>query len=206
MPAPDVLAFVRGALPEPPARVLEIGAGDGSLAAALREGGYDVVAIDPAAAAPGVDPVALHELEARAQSFDAALAVVSLHHVQPLARSCRRLSELLRPGARLVVDELDVARLDERATAWWQAQRRAAGADPHGHDPAGIVAEMREHLHPLARIREALAPWFDLGEPVPGPYLYRWHLDPALRPVEERLIAAGALPAIGVRLVGVRRE
>jgi len=44
-----VAAFVRGALPPPPARVLEVGAGSGELAAALREAGYDVVAIDPAA-------------------------------------------------------------------------------------------------------------------------------------------------------------
>src|SRR3954468_2527436 len=204
MPAPDVLAFVRGALPEPPARVLEIGAGDGSLAAALREGGYDVVAIDPAAAAPGVDPVALHELEARAQSFDAAVAVVSLHHVQPLARSCRRLSELLRQGAPLIVDEFDAERLDERAAEWWLAQRRAIGSD-RGETAAEHVAEMREHLHPVARITEELAPWFDVGTPVPGPFLYRRHLDWALRPVEEGLFAAGALPAVGVRFVAVRR-
>ena len=34
MLAPDVIAFAREALPAPPARVLEIGAGDGELAAA----------------------------------------------------------------------------------------------------------------------------------------------------------------------------
>jgi hypothetical protein len=51
---------------------------------------------------------------------------------------------------------------------------------------------------------EELAPWFAAGTPVPGPYMYRWHLDWALRPVEERLIAAGELPAIGVRLVARR--
>ena len=36
MLAPDVLAYVRACLPPPPARVLEVGAGDGSLAEALR--------------------------------------------------------------------------------------------------------------------------------------------------------------------------
>jgi hypothetical protein len=60
-------------------------------------------------------------------------------------------------------------------------------------------------MHPVAAIRAALAPAFDLGEPVPGPYLYRWELHPALRPVEEALIAAGDLPATGARLVGIRR-
>jgi hypothetical protein len=40
---------------------------------------------------------------------------------------------------------------------------------------------------------------------VPGPYLYRWDLDPVLRTIEERLVAAGDLPATGARLIGVRR-
>ena len=77
----------------------------------------------------------------------------------------------------------------------------------HGHDkqPADHVAEMREHLHSVAHIREELAPWFDLGEPVPGAYLYRWQIDPALRDEEERLIAAGELPAVGARFIAIRR-
>src|ERR671933_676519 len=108
MPEPEVVAYVRAALPPPPARVLEIGAGDGTLAAALRDGGYDVVAIDP-------------------QGGEGILAV-PLH--------------LLEPGAPLVADELDSERLDERAAAWWLAQRRAAGFE-HEHTPAEMVAEMR---------------------------------------------------------------
>jgi SAM-dependent methyltransferase len=186
-------------------RVLEVGAGDGSLAAALSAAGYDVVAIDPAGSAANVLPFALHQLDESPGSFDAAVAIVALHHVEPLDESCRRLAEVLRPGATLVIDEVDFARLDERAVDWWLAQRRAAGSDEHGH-AAGLAAGVRDHMHSIARLREALAPWFALGEPVPGPYLYRWHLDPALRPVEETLIASGALPAVGVRLVGRRRR
>jgi SAM-dependent methyltransferase len=203
MPSPDVVAFVRGALPPAPARVLEVGAGDGALAAALRDGGYDVVALDPAGG-DGVLAVPLHELDAPAASFDAAVAIVSLHHVQPLARSCRRLAEVLAPGAPLVVDEMDADRLDERAAAWWLAQRRALGS-PREESPAEHVAEMRAHLHPVSRIAAELAPWFEVGAPVPGAYLYRRHLDWALRPVEEALIASGALPAVGVRFVATRR-
>ena len=202
MLAPDVLAFVRAALPPAPARVLEIGAGDGELAAALRAGGHDVTAIDPAAEqGSGVEPVALLDVRG---SFDAALAVVSLHHVEPLAESCARLAELLPPGGRLVIDELDVARLDERATAWWLAQRSAEGA-ADDHDAESLVRAMRAHIHPLSAVREALAPHFELGEPVPGPYLHRWHLPTGLREPEERLIGEGRLPATGARLVGARR-
>src|ERR687888_2100773 len=192
-----VLGFVRATLPPAPARVLEVGAGEGELAAALRDAGYDVVAIDPAAdGAPGVDPVALLELEAPDASFDAAVAIVSLHHVEPLRESCERLAAVVRPGGVLAVDEFDVARFDERAAAWQLTQRAAAGHE-HRDDHAACSAELREHLHALAEISAALEPEFALGEPVRGPYLYRWDLDPGLRPVEERLVARGELPATG---------
>jgi len=46
MVSADLRAFVRANLPESPARVLEIGAGDGELAQTLRDAGYDVLAID----------------------------------------------------------------------------------------------------------------------------------------------------------------
>src|SRR4051795_925100 len=102
-PDPGVVAFVRAALPPPPVRVLEVGAGRGELAAALRDAGYDVVAIDPAAdGAPGVEPVALVDVVGEDASFDAAVAVVSLHHVEPLTGSCARLAEVVRPGGALV--------------------------------------------------------------------------------------------------------
>jgi 2-polyprenyl-3-methyl-5-hydroxy-6-metoxy-1,4-benzoquinol methylase len=111
---PGVLAFARGVLPEPPARVLEVGAGDGELAAALRAAGYDVTAIDPkAGAGTGVEPTALIDATG---AYDAAIAVVSLHHVEPLADSCEHLARLIEPGGVLAIDELDVGRYDERVT------------------------------------------------------------------------------------------
>ena len=112
-----VAEFVSASLPPPPARLLEVGAGSGELAAALAAVGYDVVAIDPAGEGDVV-PVPLLDVDEREASFDAALAVVSLHHVEPFEPSCRRLAELVRPGGTLVVDEFDVGRFDERSAAW----------------------------------------------------------------------------------------
>ena len=199
---PGVLAFARGALPPPPARVLEIGAGDGELAAALREGGYEVTAIDPKAEdGTGVERMALIDVTG---TFDAAIAIVSLHHVEPLADSCAHLAELLAPGGVLAIDELDVARFDERVTSWWLHQRAAAGHEDD-HTPQSILEGMRGHIHPLDAVRAALEPHFELGEPVRGPYLHRWHLPPGLREAEERLIGAGRLPATGARIVSTRR-
>jgi SAM-dependent methyltransferase len=204
MPSPDVLAFVRACLPPPPARVLEVGAGDGALATVLAESGYAVLAIDPSPQGEHVRPVALLDVEPADGPFDAAVAVLSLHHVEPLEASCRRLAELVRPGGVLVVDEFDVERLDETAVAWWLGQQAAIGRE-HPADPAGMIAAMKSELHPIRRLREQLARDFVLGEPVRGVYLHRWHLEPGLRDAEELLVAAGRLPAVGARLVGTRR-
>lgn len=197
----EVLAFVRAALPAPPAHVLEVGAGNGELAAELRAAGYEVRAIDPAAEdGSGVEPIELLEVSG---TFDAAVAVVSLHHVEPLDASCAHLATLIRPGGRLVIDEFDVSALDERAAEWWLGQRRAAGAD-NQHDAESLIEFMRDHVHALGSVLESLAPHFAMGAPVPVPYLHRWNLEPGLRDDEERLIATGSLPATGARLVARR--
>jgi SAM-dependent methyltransferase len=200
---PDVKNFVLAELPAFPARVLEVGAGDGELAEALVSAGYETVAIDPRSDAPGVRRVALHDVVEAPASFDAAVAVVALHHVEPLGQSCRRLAELMRSGGTLVLDEFDVERFDESAARWWLAQRRSAGDEDR--TPADVIAFLRHHCHSLSAMRAALEPWFELGSPVRGPYLYRWDLPPGVRTTEEDDIAAGRLAEIGTRLVGIRR-
>ena len=199
----DLRAFVRANLPEPPARVLEVGAGDGHLAGALRAGGYEVLAIDPEPRSEDVRGVALADLDEPAASFAAAVAVVSLHHVGPLEQSCRRLGELVEPGGTLVVDEFDVGAFDLGAAAWWLEQRAAIG-EPQPQTAEELVADHREHLHPLQRILAALEPHFELGLPLRGAWLHRWNLGDSLLAVEEEAIARGHLRAVGARLVGRR--
>jgi SAM-dependent methyltransferase len=200
----DVVAFVRSSLPEPPARILEIGAGRGELASALDAAGYEVTAIDPAAEPDShVQQRSLLDVSGR---FDAAVAVVSLHHVDPLEQSCAHLATLVAPGGPLVIDEIDIDRYDERATAWWLGQRRAIGFDDEEHGPGQTLEFLRAHIHPLSAIHTALKPYFALGEPVRGAYLHRWNLRPGLREAEVDLIAEGLLPAVGCRQVARRRH
>jgi SAM-dependent methyltransferase len=204
MTSVDLRAFVRANLPEPPARLLEVGAGAGRLARALRAVGYDVLAIDPGSDSEDVRAVALADLDEPAGSFAAAIAVVSLHHVDPLDESCRKLGDVVEPRGTLVVDEFDAGAFDLGAAAWWLEQRRALGEE-QPQTAEELVADHREHLHPLERIVAALEPYFELGEPVRGAWLHRWNLGDALRAVEEEEIARGRLRAVGARLVGRRR-
>jgi len=204
MASVDLRAFVRANLPDPPARVLEVGAGAGRLAQALRAAGYEVVAIDPRSDNDDVRAVALADLDEPAGSFAAAVAVVSLHHVDPLEESCRRLGEVVEPGGTLIVDEFDVGAFDRGAAAWWLEQRHALGEE-QSQTADELVADHREHLHPLERILVALDPYFELGLPLRGAWLHRWNLGDSLRIVEDEAIARGRLRAVGTRLVGRRR-
>jgi SAM-dependent methyltransferase len=199
----DLLSFVRASLPAPPSRVLEIGAGDGELAQALRDDGYEVFAIDPEPRGEGVQSLALNDLDGSIAPFDAAVAVTSLHHVDPLEASLGRLAEVLEPGGVLVVDEFDVGAFDEQAAEWWLRRRRALGGAPE-KSAAELVAEHRAHLHPLERIVAVLGHHFEVGTPVYGPYLYRWNLAESLLGDEVEAIAREEIPAVGARLVARR--
>ena len=200
----DLRAFVRANLPDPPARVLEVGAGNGELARALRSAGYDVLAIDPGSENDDVRAVAVADLEEPAGSFAAAVAVVSLHHIDPLDESCHRLGELVGPRGALVIDEFDVAAFDVGAAEWWLEQRRALG-EPQQKTAGELVDEHLHHLHPLEHVIAALEPHFELGPPVRGAWLHRWNLGDSLRAIEVEAIARGDLRATGARLVGHRR-
>ena len=161
VPVPDAIAYVRAALPPPPARVLEIGAGDGALAAVLRGAGYDVTAIDPKGG-DGVEPVALVDLDApprtlRRRGRDGLAAP---------RRAARRVAAAALGGhaPRRAAGGRRVRRrpLDERAAAWWLATPAMTRRPPTTSPRCGSTST------PSAQIREELAAWFDLGEPVPG--------------------------------------
>ncbi|HWF25608.1 MAG TPA: hypothetical protein VG275_09180, partial [Solirubrobacteraceae bacterium] len=87
---------------------------------------------------------------------------------------------------------------------WWLGQRRALGYPETDRDPAGMLAFLREHIHPLSSVEAALRPYFAFGPPIRGPYLHRWEVGAGLWEAEVDLIAAGLLPAVGCRQVATR--
>src|SRR4028119_1283286 len=111
--------FVRSQLPPPPAGVREGGRGSGELALALSAEGWQVTAVDPEAPdGPPFVRAAVEDLDAADQGpFDAAVAVLSLHHAGVVGTVLDKVRSLLRPGGVLVVDEFRKEHLVERATA-----------------------------------------------------------------------------------------
>jgi SAM-dependent methyltransferase len=205
--AMDVGEFVLSQLPPAPARVLEVGCGDGELARVLATRGYEVVAIDPRAPAGELfRPVSLEQFTDPGP-FDAVVANRSLHHIHDLPRALDKVARLLGPEGRLIVYEHAWDRLDEPTARWYLEHRSAAG---HG-SPSSLeacLADWREYhagLHSYATLREALDRRFTERGFAWSPYLYG-ELGGDLEHEERALIETGAIQATGFYYVGERPE
>lgn len=215
-----VEGFVRYELPPPPASVLEVGCGSGELARSLSAGGWRVTAVDPEA--PDGGPfvrAAVEELDvAEHGPFDAAVAVLSLHHAGELGAVLDKVRSLLKPGGVFVVDEFRKEHLADRATAAFfyhqqlsllHAGRKATGAG--GHQPGGDTFESwyaritghRAAVHGEGAVLAPLEERFVTRSLSYGPYLFRQGLDAAVEPLERKLIEEGGIRATGLRWVGV---
>ena len=123
------LDFLREQLPPPPARVLDVGCGQGELTTALAVEGYDVLGIDPLAPeAERFRRIRLEDLEPDEGPFDAVVASHSLHHVRDLGQALDRIVALLVPGGLLVLDEHGWDLADEATLDWlYEPAARARG-------------------------------------------------------------------------------
>lgn len=235
VPVAETLRFLRATLPPPPARLLEVGAGDGALAERLVEAGYAIVALDrsadaaAAARARGVEAVAADFLDYRTAPFDAVLFTRSLHHIARLTAAVDRAHDLLVPEGVLAVEDFAFDHADRAAVAWLarhETRLRASGLLPIDEDPllpgdplAGWIAHHREKhtVYPGDVMIAALGRRFRLERVATAPYLYRYlctRIVPESRMAvsrelldeECRLIAAGRIPAIGLRVVARPRD
>ncbi len=110
--SPSVLQQLREALTGAPGRRLaDIGGGTGNYALALRREGWEPVVVDRSAemlaraAAKGLETVTAdaQRLPFEAESFDAALMVSMLHHVEDRGAALAEARRILRPRGRLVL-------------------------------------------------------------------------------------------------------
>lgn len=198
--------FVLSQLPQPPARVLEVGCGrEGGIAPDLAGAGFEVLAIDPhAPEGPLYRQVTLEEF-GDPGSFAAVVASRVLHHVHPLGPA---LDKLARLAPLLLLDEFAWERLDPPTRQWYEGQHRAlvaAGQEPAGPRDLGRWREEHGDLHPSGvLLRELRERYVETGYEE-RPYLYRWLGGVATEQLEQSLIAAGGIRPIGLRWTGAVR-
>ena len=103
--------LARAALPDG-GRILEVGAGCGSLALRLRDGGFDVVPTDLDPPHEWIFPLDLDHPEWTDDTrgpFDMVVCVETLEHVENPRGVLRSIRSMLRPGDKLLVSTPNVA-------------------------------------------------------------------------------------------------
>ena len=191
--------------------MLELGCGQGELTTALAAAGNDVLGIDPRA--PMGDRfrrIRVEDLEEE-DAYDAVVAVHSLHHIRDLDHALDRIVALLRPGGVLLLDEFGCDLADDATLDWLYGQRRALAAAGRGEAPASPVALREEwdaeHLgiHGFQALRSAVDARFEERAFAWTPFLHRKLGGVATEVLEQALIDAGAIRALGFRYAGSPR-
>jgi hypothetical protein len=184
--------------------VLEVGCGrEGGLVELLANAGHDVVGADPQA--PDGERFRRARFEELDGEWDAVVAGRVLHHVNPLDEGIAKLASL---APLLLVDEFAANRIDAAAQDWYESHHRmlrATGADPYGPPDLDEWRERHPGLHTDDTLLAALRAHYAERTYERVPYLYRWLEGPSSESLEQTLIGAGAIPAIGYRWAGTVR-
>jgi len=159
-------SFALGCL-KPKSRVLDVGSGDGAIAASMLKGGLEVTAIDSNEAAvektraKGVDCILSTLEKFESEPFDAIICSRSLHHIQPLDRSMATASKLLKPGGLLLVDDFGYERVDQKTASWLfnLAELLAIGKENSHHGWLTAGRKEKTILGPGHELSEALTIW-----------------------------------------------
>jgi SAM-dependent methyltransferase len=196
----ETLRFLERFLPAAPARVLEVGAGDGALARSLAARAYAVTALDEsldpevtaAAALPAGTPPIVWVQEDFLQFqptglYDVVLFTRSLHHIQPTGRALDKALEALAPEGVLLAEEVAIDRVNAVTARWlYDLEAVLIAAEVIAEPEPAHAAETRplarwrlEHAWdpPLASGHDMLAAArerFDLTAVEEAPYLYRY--------------------------------
>jgi SAM-dependent methyltransferase len=184
----------------PGSRILDVGCGDGGLVDLLTGLGFDAVGVDPSAGADRRLIPERVEDAAGLGEFDAVTAVMALHHAN-LKVVMPSIERLLRPAGQFFVYELAWDAYDERA-AEWLASHDSSNLD---NSVEGWRHEHRE-LHTGATIQAAVSASFEPALVVRRPYLARMLARRDLEAVEQSLLDAQLLPALGFWMTGERTD
>jgi SAM-dependent methyltransferase len=205
VPTAETLAFIRPYLPAKPARLLEVGCGEGHLAWQLDRLGYAVIAVDSSAEAIGKaqrSGVVAYQAEwpdFETAQVNAVLFTRSLHHIHHLEQAVAQAARLLKPGGLVIVDEFDFYAVDPVTIAWFYGSLRLLEHCRQLHfTEEGVIKRLlagegdfalwqRDHahdLHSVAAMWASLKTYFEPVVETSAPYLYRY-LPPLLDSSEQ---------------------
>ncbi|RPE81097.1 class I SAM-dependent methyltransferase [Vulcaniibacterium tengchongense] len=191
--------FLASSLP-PGARVLEVGCGEGHVAAELQRRGFAPIALDadPAAVAAaralGADARTARWPECDVDAADAVAFTRSLHHLPSLDEALLAARRRLPAGAPILVEDFAPEALDAATLGWFAARLRSPRAQALLRPrQGGVVAKLRRgdpfaawledrrrhRVHPLAAMAGAMARHTAGLAVTAAPYFYRY-LIPAL--------------------------
>lgn len=194
VPILETEEFIKPWLLPFPARVLEVGAGDGRLALRLACRGHEVTALDQSEAVCAatrdrcgtkVGAVCSDFFAFRDDPYDVLLFTRSLHHLAPLHRALEHAESLLRPRGIVIAEEFAYERADH-ATLEWRDQRlaelrhaRMIADDVAASSEGPLEAWQRYYRddHGIATgddMARAFMLRFDLLRSERAPYLYRF--------------------------------
>lgn len=182
-------ALLDAAVPADAGRVLDVGCGDGFLAARLARRVPSVTAVD-------VDAPVLERAQARFPEadvrwvngdimtlpldpglFDAVVSNAALHHLGDTTAALRRLRSLVAPGGTLAV--VGFVRFSPRSTLWHATSFVATGiairARGKWEHTAPIVWPPADTLRELRMHAEAVLPGVAVRRLLYGRFLLTWH-------------------------------
>ena len=175
--------------------VIEVGCGNGEVAAQLLRQGYRVIGLDSEkdrvakAQARGVHAVVVSWPEFNYQPVDAIAFTRSLHHINPLDQAITRARQLLKPDGHLLIEDFAFGETDLRTISWFvdllRSEQERSLIRPiedqlvtkllSANEPVGVWHESHDQaLHLIAAITRAVSSRFNIIATQCAPYLYRY--------------------------------
>jgi SAM-dependent methyltransferase len=127
-------------------RILDVGAGEGALVERYRAHGWDILGVDSAYESPHVKRASILALPFDAGSFDCALFLDVLEHVELLSqpRAISEIARVLKPGGLLLMSVPNLAHLHSRVRFLLSGKlTRTSAVDRHpGDRPLGEYLDL----------------------------------------------------------------
>lgn len=194
VPIRETVNFLLSHAP-PGSEILEVGCGEGEVAAELLRHGYKVTGleVEPERVAKARQ-LGVHALDARWPHFetdpiDVIAFTRSLHHIDPLNLAVEKARDLLKPAGLLLIEDFSFGEVEEQSVRWFLNRLRAdqilliltpmkdqfvtrllSAKDPF----AAWQETHNQALHSIRAIKEAVSKQFVICETDSAPYLYRY--------------------------------